>query len=75
MDRMTESSQESAQWWEEKLVDDYRNYRWGELMEPVCEKMQKWKAGEFTHEEMDQALEECHQQVCELRNLLNQRQD
>jgi hypothetical protein len=74
-DRSEKSLQTSAQWWEEKLVEDYRDYRWRQLMEPMCDKMQSWKAGEFTHADMDQALEECHQQVCELCNILNQRKD
>lgn len=75
MDRSEKSPQTFAQWWEEKLVEDYRNYRWHQLMEPMCNKMERWKAGELTYAEMDQALEECHQQICELRNVLKQRTD
>ena len=75
MGRSESSPETPAQWWEEKLVDDYRDYRWRQLMEPMCDKMRKWKAGELTHDEMDRALEECHRQVCELRNILTQRRD
>jgi hypothetical protein len=69
------STQSPAQQWEDKLVEDYRDYRWRQLMEPMCDKMQQWKAGELTHADMDRALEACHQQVCELRNILTQRKD
>ncbi len=72
---MERSEQNDAQWWEEKLVNDYRNYRWGQLMEPVCEKMKKWKEGTLSHAEMEETLEKCHREICEVRNLLNQRQD
>ncbi len=65
----------SAQWWEEKLVNDYRNYRWSQLMEPICEKMRLWKEGKISYAEMDEAIETCHHHLCEVRNLLNQRQD
>jgi len=75
MDRNEQSTQTAAQRWQAKLIEDYRDYRWRQLMEPMCDKMQKWKAGEFTHTDMDQALEECHQRVCELRNIINQRED
>lgn len=65
----------SAERWEQALIEDYRDYRWRRLMEPMCEKMQRWKEGRLTHAEMDRAFEECHQQVCEIRSLFSQRQD
>lgn len=69
------ASQEHVQSWEERLVADYYDYRWHQLMEPMCEKMQRWKAGQLSHAEMERALEECHQRVCEARNILSQRRD
>lgn len=69
------SPQDHIQSWEEKLIADYYDYRWHQLMEPMCEKMQAWKAGRLTHADMGQALEECHQRVVETRNLLSQRHD
>lgn len=65
----------SPQWWEERLVTDYREYRWRQLMEPMCRRVEKWKAGELTPAEMEQAFEECYQKVTELRHILNQRSD
>ena len=75
MGRSESSPETPAQWWEEKLVDDYRDYRWRQLMEPMCDKMDRWRAGELTYAEMDQSLEECHRRACEVRNVLTQRTD
>lgn len=65
----------SSQWWEERLVADYREHRWRQLMEPMCRRMEKWKAGELTSAEIEQAFEECYQKITELRHILNQRSD
>jgi len=65
----------SSQWWEERLVADYREYRWRQLLEPMCRRMEKWKAGELTSAEIEQAFEECYQKITELRHILNQRSD
>lgn len=61
--------------WEQELIDDYYDYRWHQIMEPLCDRMQAWKEGDLTHTEMDQTLEEAHQQICEVRSLFRQRQD
>lgn len=65
----------SAERWEQMLIEDYRDYRWRALMEPLCEKMERWRAGELPYPEMDETLEEVHREVCELRSLFAQRQD
>ncbi|MGQ9467696.1 MAG: hypothetical protein ACUVSG_08650 [Anaerolineae bacterium] len=33
--------------------------------------MEKWKAGELTSAEIEQAFEECYQKMTELRHILN----
>ena len=65
----------SVQRWEQKLIDDYYHYRWEYLLEPLCATSQRWKAGELTVADMAEALENVHEQVCELRNLFAQRDD
>ncbi len=72
---MSGASPKTSQWWEDRLVADYREYRWRLLMEPMCQRMEKWKAGELTTEEMDRAFEECYRHITELRHILNQRTD
>ncbi len=61
--------------WEQALIDDYRDYRWKKALEPLCDKMQRWKEGEVSHEEMDQFMEQVHQQIWEMRNIFHQRRD
>lgn len=65
----------TTQWWEEQLVADYREYRWRQLMELMYRQMEKWKAGELTSADMEQAFEECYHKITELRHILNQRSD
>ncbi|MFQ6101801.1 MAG: hypothetical protein ACE5OS_11300 [Anaerolineae bacterium] len=72
---MNHSEKNPAQQWEQALIDDYYNYRWQQLLEPLCDRMQRWKAGELTYADMDQILNEVHQQVCEIRSLITQRRD
>lgn len=69
------TGQESTQRWEHQLTDDYRDYRWKQAMEPLCDHLQRWREGKLSHEEMDQILEEVHHQTCEMRGLFSQRQD
>ena len=72
---MDHSEKTSAAHWERKLIDDYYNYRWKDLLEPVCATAARWKAGELTIAAMAETLENIHGQVCELRNLFAQRDD
>lgn len=75
MSEQKKDQQSPAFEWEQALIDDYRRYRWGNLMEPLCERLQLWKSGEITHEELDPFMEEISRQICEVRNLLGQRRD
>ncbi|MGD1996960.1 MAG: hypothetical protein PVH62_09325 [Anaerolineae bacterium] len=75
MERDERTPQGAAQQWHQMLIDDYYDYRWRQVIEPLCDKLQRWKDGELAHAEMDQTLEEVHQQVCEVRGLFSQRED
>jgi len=72
---MDKSSETTVQQWEQKLVEDYYNYRWEQLLEPLCATSERWKAGELTIPDMAQALNEVHGQVYELDKLFGQRDD
>ncbi len=75
MDGSKGTLQTSGQWWEDRLADEYRDYRWHQLMEPMCEKMEKWRRGELAFAEMDKSLETCCQRAYEVRSVLTQRND
>jgi hypothetical protein len=61
--------------WDQQMIDDYYDYRWHRLIDPLCDKMQLWKDGNLTHAEMEETLEEIHQEICEVRILFRQRKD
>ncbi len=61
--------------WEEKLTDDYWNYRWHKIMEPLCETFQAWKAGKVSHTEVDKAVDKAYQEKYAINSLLSQRPD
>ena len=65
----------STQEWEQKLVDDYYNYRWHQVMDPLCDQLQKWKAGNLFHREMDSVMTKVQSEIWEIRNIFGQRQD
>lgn len=65
----------SPQHWEQRLIEDYKDYRWRRLMEPLCQKMDQWRQGQLPYEEMEQVLEDIYREVCEMRNLFSQRED
>ncbi len=75
MDRQENPGEMSVERWEQALIRDYREYRWRSLMEPLCEKMERWRAGELPYEEMDETIEGIYREVCEIRNLFAQRED
>jgi hypothetical protein len=75
MDHEERPDQNTPQWWEQQLTDDYRDYRWKQAIEPLCDHLQRWREGNLSHDEMDLVLEDIHQKTCEMRNLFSQRQD
>jgi hypothetical protein len=64
---------DTPEWqWEQALIDDYYDYRWRQVLDPLYEKFQRWKAGELTHHDMDQAIHETHKQDQELYKLFRE---
>ena len=70
-----QDSPSPVQQWEQTLIDDYRSYRWHQVMEPLCDKMQLWKAGQVPLGELDRFMEDIHRQICEVRSMFSQRRD
>ena len=64
---------ETAEWkWEQALTDDYDDYRWRQVLTPLCDKFKRWEAGELTHEDMDHAIHETHKENQQLYSLFTQ---
>ncbi len=55
--------------WEQALIDAYYDYRWLEVLEPLYQKFQQWKAGELDPAELDKAIHETQKQRREVYNL------
>jgi hypothetical protein len=58
--------------WEQALIDDYYDHRWHKVLDPLYDQFQRWKAGELTHNEMDQAIHKVHKENQETYKLFHQ---
>jgi hypothetical protein len=61
--------------WEEAMTEAYWDYRWRQIMEPLCETFQRWKAGELGHDDVDRAIDAAYKEKCSINSLLAQRED
>jgi hypothetical protein len=52
--------------WEQALIHAYHDYRWRQVLDPLYQKFQQWKAGELDHMDMDAAIHQTHQQTQEV---------
>jgi hypothetical protein len=64
-----------TQEWEKALIEDYRAYRLGRLLELVCRQLERWKGGRVTPNEMEQFMDEIYQESCVTQNISRQRRD
>lgn len=75
MSEQKERRQDPEWQWEQALVDEYSDYRWRQLLDPLCETFRKWKAGELGYDDVDQAIEKAYKEKCVICNLVTQRKD
>jgi hypothetical protein len=61
--------------WEQALLDAYDDYRWRQVLEPLYQKFQQWKAGELDHMDMDEAIHQTHKQTQEVYVFFTQKRD
>lgn len=67
---------QTPQWqWEQALIDAYYDHRYRQVLEPLCEKLQRWKAGELQHHDMDKAIHETHKENQKLYTLFGEKRD
>jgi hypothetical protein len=50
------SNNKAIRKWEQDLIDAYYDYYYHQILDALYEQFQQWKAGELTHEDMDQAI-------------------
>ena len=61
--------------WEQTFLDAYYDYRWQQVLEPLYQKFQQWKAGELDHMDMDEAIHQTHKQTQEVYVFFTQKRD
>jgi len=55
--------------WEQEMIDAYYNDQWHQTLDPLYNKFQLWKAGELSHNEMDEAIHKTHKSCQEVYSL------
>ena len=67
------SNNKAIRKWEQDLIDDYYEHYYHQILDPLYEQFQQWKAGELTHEDMDQAIHKVRKENQELYSFFTQR--
>ena len=57
------------------MIDAYYDYQWRLTLDPLYDKFQQWKAGELSHDEMDQAVHQTHKSCQDVYNLFTTKRD
>ena len=61
--------------WQQQLIDAYYDYRWTQVLEPLYQDFQQWKAGERSHADMNQAIHAVHKESQHLYTFFSERRD
>jgi hypothetical protein len=48
--------------WEGTLIDAYYDHYYHQILDPLYEQFQRWKIGELTHEDMNEAIHKVHKE-------------
>ncbi len=59
---MNTSHSKAIRQWEQDLIDSYYDYYYHQILDPLYEEFQRWKVGELTHEDMNQAIHKVHKE-------------
>ncbi len=59
--------------WEETLIADYFDYRSRQLLNPLFEQFQQWKAGRLSHNDLFDAIHLAHVENQERYNFFSQK--
>jgi hypothetical protein len=73
--KRTQTPQTPGYQWEQALLDAYYDYRWQQVLEPLYQKFQQWKAGELDHMDMDEAIHQTHKQTQEVYVFFTQKRN
>jgi hypothetical protein len=48
--------------WEQDLIHAYYDYSYHQVLDPLYEQFQRWKAGELDHEDINDAIHKVHKE-------------
>jgi len=61
--------------WEQEMIDAFHEYQWHLVLDPLYEQFQRWKAGEVSHLEMDEAIHKTHKACQQVYSLFTSKRD
>jgi hypothetical protein len=73
--KMTPKKRSPLYRWEQELIDDFYDFQWHLVLDPLYEQFQRWKNGELSHQEMDEAIHKTHKECQEVYSLFNAKRD
>jgi hypothetical protein len=72
---MTAQKRSLVYQWEQEMIDAFHDYQWHLVLDPLYEQFQRWKAGQVSHLEMDEAIHESHKACQEVYSLFTNKRD
>jgi hypothetical protein len=61
--------------WEQEMIDAFHDYQWRLTLDPLYDKFQRWKAGDVSHYEMDEAIHKTHKACQKVYSLFTSKRD
>ena len=61
--------------WEQEMIDAFHDDQWHLVLDPLYEQFQRWKAGEVSHLEMDEAIHKTHKACQQVYSLFTTKRD
>ena len=61
--------------WEQEMIDAFYDYQWHLVLDPLYEHFQRWKAGEISHEDMNEAIHKTQKPRRNIYNLFTSKRD
>ena len=55
--------------WEQDMIAAFYDFQWHLALDPLYEQFQRWKAGEISHSEIDEAIHKTHKECQEVYRL------
>ncbi len=61
--------------WESEMIAAFEDDQWNELLDPIYEKFQAWKAGSLSPDELNKALDHTYRERRDLDRLFYEKHD